>query len=227
MIRKLRRLVRDDAGMTTAEYAVGTIVPVGPSSRQSMPGATAPPHACPRASAQAEARDRVGITLGAGRVEGGARRSARVCRTGPRAGAGAGRRRQDGLQRTRVVPAAGRGADRAGSAAGCLGVGQAAVMVADGAAAAGHLGEVGRLASAAPARCAASTPCRAASSGTRHRTVIRSSASRSDAYDGGVDLGRQVDLDHASIVAAPSDTSGCCAVPVICSTSGRTSSWSA
>ena len=29
MIRKLRRLVRDDAGMTTAEYAVGTIVPVG------------------------------------------------------------------------------------------------------------------------------------------------------------------------------------------------------
>jgi Flp pilus assembly pilin Flp len=28
MIRKLRRLVRDDAGMTTAEYAVGTIAAV-------------------------------------------------------------------------------------------------------------------------------------------------------------------------------------------------------
>jgi len=28
MIRKLRQLVRDDAGMTTAEYAVGTIAAV-------------------------------------------------------------------------------------------------------------------------------------------------------------------------------------------------------
>ena len=37
MIRKLRRLVRDDAGMTTAEYAVGTIVPVGPCSWQYAP----------------------------------------------------------------------------------------------------------------------------------------------------------------------------------------------